>query len=161
MLLSCQMTSTQGAEPPALTTIRTVLLWTLVLGCGGTLAELLLIGHDESWPQFVPLVLLASGIVIGVVALAAPSLTGLRALKSLMLVFLLSGAVGVGLHFRGNQEFELERQPTAHGFSLFSKTVTGATPVLAPGSMTLLGVVGLALTYRHPLLRSSAETLSA
>jgi len=155
------MTSTFAAEPAALTTIRRVLLWTLVLGCAGTLAELLLIGHDESWPQFVPLVLLSSGIVIGVAALAAPSITGLRALKWLMVVFLVSGAVGVGLHYRGNREFELERQPTAGGFSLFSKTVTGATPVLAPGSMTLLGVVGLALTYRHPLLRSSSETLSS
>jgi len=38
-----------------------------------------------------------------------------------------------------------------------SKALAGATPVLAPGSMSLLGVVGLALTYRHPLLRN--ETL--
>jgi hypothetical protein len=38
--------------------------------------------------------------------------------------------------------------------SLISKTLTGATPVLAPGSMSLLGVVGLAFTYRHPALRS-------
>lgn len=131
------------------------------MGCVGTLAELLLIGHDESLAQFVPLVLLGTGIVTGVLALAAPSITGYRALKWLMVVFLASGAVGIGLHYRGNQEFELERQPTAGGFLLFSKTVTGATPVLAPGSMTLLGVVGLALTYRHPLLRSHSETLSS
>jgi len=131
------------------------------LSCVGTLAELLLIGHDESLAQFVPLVLLGTGTVIGVAALAAPSITGLRALKWLMVVFVASGALGVGLHDRGNQEFELERQPTAGGLPLFSKTVTGATPVLAPGSMTLLGVVGLALTYRHPLLRSSSETLSS
>jgi hypothetical protein len=155
------MTSTHVAEPGALTTIRKVLLWTLVLGCVGTLTELLLIGHDESLPQFIPLVLLGAGIVIGLAALAAPSITGLRALKWLMVVFLLSGPVGVGLHYRGNQEFELERQPTAGGFPLFSKTVTGATPVLAPGSMTLLGAVGLVLTYRHPLLRSSSATLSS
>jgi hypothetical protein len=37
-----------------------------------------------------------------------------------------------------------------------SKALTGATPVLAPGSMSLLGVIGLALTYRHPLLRDRA-----
>jgi len=40
---------------------------------------------------------------------------------------------------------------------LLSKTLTGATPVLAPGSMSLLGVIGLASTYRHPLLRSGAQ----
>jgi hypothetical protein len=154
------MTSTV-AEPAALTTIRRVLLWTLILGCAGTLAELLLLGHDESLAQFVPLVLLGTGIVIGVAALAAPSIAGFRALKWLMVVFVVSGAVGVGLHYRGNQEFELERQPTAGGFPLFSKTVTGATPVLAPGSMTLLGVVGLVFTYGHPLLRSKSETVSS
>ena len=150
-----------AAEPAALATIRTVLLWTLLLGCAGTLAELLLIGHDESPAQFVPLVLLTGGIVTGLTAVLAPSATGLKVLKGLMMVFLASGALGVALHYRGNREFELERQPTAAGFPLFSKTVTGATPVLAPGSMSLLGVVGLALTYRHPLLHSNAQTQSS
>ena len=132
-----------------------------MLGCAGTLAELLLIGHDESPAQFVPLVLLGVGIVVGVIVHVAPSVVSVRALQGLMLAFLVSGLVGVGLHYRGNQEFELERQPNAAGLPLFSKTVTGATPVLAPGSMSLLGVVGLALTYRHPLLRSTAEILSS
>jgi hypothetical protein len=149
------------AEPAALTTIRTVLLWTLVLGCAGMLAELLLIGHDESPAQFVPLVLLGAGLVIGVAVVVAPSPIGLRAWQALMVAFLMSGAVGVGLHYRGNQEFELERQPTAAGFPLFSKVVTGATPVLAPGSMSLLGAVGLVLTYRHSLLRSNAAIPSS
>jgi hypothetical protein len=125
------------------------------------LAELLLIGHDESPAQFVPLVLLGAGIAIGVAVVVAPSAMRLRAWQGLMVVFLLSGAVGVGLHYQGNQEFELERQPTAAGLPLFSKVVTGATPVLAPGSMSLLGVVGLALTYRHPLLRSITAILSS
>jgi hypothetical protein len=34
------------------------------------------------------------------------------------------------------------------------KTITGATPVLAPGSMVLLGLVGFAYTYRHPEITS-------
>jgi hypothetical protein len=150
-----------AAEPVELSTIRIVLLWTFVLGCAGTLVELLLLGHDESPAQFVPLVLLGLGIVVGVTAYVSPTVVSLRALQGLTVAFLVSGLVGVGLHYRGNQEFELERQPSAAGFPLFSKTVTGATPVLAPGSMSLLGVVGLALTYRHPLLRSIAETLSS
>jgi len=131
----------------------------LVCGCAGTLVELLLIGHDESAPQFVPLALLSVGTVIALSAVVAPSVIALRALQGLMVAFLISGPVGIGLHSRGNLEFELERQPNAAGFPLFSKVATGATPVLAPGSMALLGAVGLASTYRHPLLRSAAETL--
>jgi hypothetical protein len=37
--------------------------------------------------------------------------------------------------------------PTMSGVPLIVSTLTGATPVLAPGSMSLLGLVGLAVTY--------------
>ena len=151
---------TSASEPRVLTTIRTVLLWTLVLGAAGTITELLLLGHDESPAQFVPLALLTAGVVIGLSLVVTPTVMGLKLLKGLMVLFLASGVLGVGLHYRGNVEFELERQPSASGLALMSKTLTGATPVLAPGSMSLLGAVGLAFVYRHPLLRSSAEMLS-
>ena len=67
-----------------------------------------------------------------------------------MVVFLATGLIGVGLHYRGNEEFELEMSPSLAGSSLMSKALTGATPVLAPGSMWLLGVVGLAFYAMHP-----------
>ena len=55
-------------EPMALSRLRTILLWTLVFGAAGMMGELLLIGHDESTAQFVPLVLLATGILVAGVA---------------------------------------------------------------------------------------------
>jgi hypothetical protein len=58
------------------------------------------------------------------------------------------------LHYQGNEAFELEMSPSRAGLSLISKTLTGATPVMAPGSMSLLGLVGLAFTHRHPALGS-------
>jgi hypothetical protein len=143
-------------EPPALSRLRTILLWTLVFGAGGMMGELLLIGHDESTAQFVPLVLLATGILAAAVLLAAPTRGRLRVLQLLMALFLGAGIVGIGLHYQGNNEFELEMYPSLSGVELMSKALTGATPVLAPGSMSLLGVIGLALTYRHPLLRNHA-----
>lgn len=146
-------------EPPPLGAIRAWLLWALVLGSAGTAAELLLIGHDETASQFVPLILLAAGVAIGVALTVTPSAIGLKLFRVLMVCFLASGLLGVGLHYQGNEEFELERQPSASGFELMSKTLRGATPVLAPGSMTLLGAVGLAFTYRHPLLRSTTAAL--
>ena len=82
-------------------------------------------------------------------------------MQLLMVLFLGAGILGVGLHYQGNNEFELEMYPSLAGVELLSKALTGATPVLAPGSMSLLGVIGLALTYRHPLLRDLApETLA-
>jgi hypothetical protein len=143
-------------EPLPLARLRSILLWTLLLGAAGTIGELLLIGHDESAAQFVPLALLATGVPAGIVLLAAPTRTGLRLLQALMILFLGSGVLGIGLHYQGNSEFELEMHPSIAGVELMSKTLTGATPVLAPGSMSLLGVIGLASTYRHPLLRNDA-----
>jgi hypothetical protein len=140
-------------EPLPLSRIRTILLLTLVFGTAGMLAELLLIGHDESTSQFVPLVLLGSGLVLTALLLAAPTVAGVRLLQLLMALFLGSGLLGIGLHYQGNEEFELEMYPSLSGRALVTKTLTGATPVLAPGSISLLGIVGLAFTYRHPLLR--------
>ena len=50
-----------------------------------------------------------------------------------MALFVLSGGIGVALHYRGNVEFELEMYPSLSGLELVRKTLTGATPVLAPG----------------------------
>jgi hypothetical protein len=144
-------------EPMALSRLRTILLWTLVFGAAGMMGELLLIGHDESTAQFVPLVLLATGILVAGALLVSPSRGRLRLMRLLMVLFLGAGILGVGLHYQGNNEFELEMYPSLAGVELMSKALTGATPVLAPGSMSLLGVVGLALTYRHPLLRNKTQ----
>ncbi len=117
-----------------------------------------MIGHHESTAQFVPLVMLGSGILVGGISLVSPTPASLRLLQALMILFVASGVVGVGLHYRGNVEFELEMHPSLAGAELLSKTLTGATPVLAPGSMALLGAIGLALTYRHPVLHDVRET---
>jgi len=124
------------------------------------MAELLLIGHDESPAQFVPLVALGLATILGVSILVAPAAMSLKLLQLLMLAFLASGIVGIGLHIQGNEEFELEMYPSLSGLELLSKTLTGATPVLAPGSMSLLGAVGLVFTYRHPLLRRNGVATS-
>ena len=38
--------------------------------------------------------------------------------------------------------------PTMAGTELIGKTLTGATPVFAPGTMALLGGLGLVASYR-------------
>ena len=147
-------------EPAPLGTIRRILLWSLLAGSSGTLLELLLIGHDEMATQFAPLVLLGAGILTAAWALIAPRLAAIRALQLVMLGFVASGVLGIVLHYMGNEAFELEMSPSRAGMALISKTLTGATPVLAPGSMSLLGFVGLAFAYRHPALRSQLGTSS-
>jgi hypothetical protein len=141
-------------EPGPLDTIRKVLLWGLLAGTTGTLFELLLIGHDEMATQWAPLVLLGLGILVAAATLMAPRAPIVRTLQVLMVMFVASGIIGIVLHYQGNEAFELEMSPSRAGMSLISKTLTGATPVLAPGSMSLLGLVGLAFAYRHPAIQS-------
>jgi hypothetical protein len=137
--------------------VRRFLLGVLTLGVTGLGLELLLIGHFDDPFQFVPLVLLGSGLPTLSALAARPRPAIVRVVQGLMILFVMSGGAGVMLHSRGNAAFELEMYPTLAGWDLVRGTLTGATPVLAPGSMTLLGLVGLAVAYRYPAVDRPTE----
>jgi hypothetical protein len=135
--------------PPAL---RTFLLVVLALGLAANGVELLLLEHFETPWQWAPLVMIVFALVASAVLAFRPTrgrVWGFRAVMALMIV---TGALGLIQHYRGNMLFELEMRPTMEGFELFRESMMGATPALAPGMMAHLGLIGLALTYRHPLL---------
>jgi len=129
---------------------RGLLLAVLLFGMVGIGIELLLLEHTEEFWQWLPIVLLGIGIV-GALALAVrPSRVTVRTFQTIMLLFLAAGALGLYLHYTGNAEFELEMRPSLGGFELFKRSMMGATPALSPGTMTLLGLMGLICTYGHP-----------
>lgn len=127
--------------------LRRFLLLTVMVGIVGMSLELLFIGHVEDSLQLVPIVLLPAGLIAVAWQTSRPSRAGARGVRLLMTLFVASGLLGVGLHYRGNHEFELEMYPSMAGMELVRETLTGATPVLAPGSMALLGLVGLAAVH--------------
>ena len=129
-----------------------MLLGALALGVIGTAGELVLLRHVDAPAQWIPLVALGASSPLLVWHAVAPGPGSVRSLQLLMVAFVAAGIAGVGLHFDGNAEFEGELHPDARGFEWFRQTAAGATPVLAPGSMVLLGLVGLAHTYQHPAL---------
>ncbi len=133
--------------------LRRLLLGVVLLGAAGLLLELALLEHVESAWQWTPLALLGLVLVVGCVLAWRPTRGVLQGFRALMALCVLAGAVGVYLHYRGNVEFELEREPTLGGLALFWEAVRGATPALAPGALAQLGLVGLAYAFRHPLLR--------
>jgi hypothetical protein len=151
-------TTPVGSVPVEAATVRTLrrfLIWTFSLGAAGMATELLLLEHVDGWQQVLPVALLLLSLPLSGWFAARPSAAAVRALQGTMVLFMVGGAAGSLLHYRGNTEFELEMYPTMAGIELFTKTMTGATPVLAPGTMILLGLVGLAATYRHPSLAVS------
>jgi hypothetical protein len=55
------------------------------------------------------------------------------------------------LHYRANVAFQREVDPSIAGQALFLKAITAKTPpALAPGSMSQLGLIGLAYAYAYP-----------
>ena len=130
----------------ALSRIRRLLLALLAAGTIATGLDLLLLGHYEEFTQIIPLVLLAAGFAVAAWHLASAH-ASVSALRGLMMAFVLGGGLGVGLHYNGNAEFELEMYPELAGTELIGKTLTGATPVFAPGTMALLGAIGLTASY--------------
>ena len=137
-------------EPETLAAIRKLLLVALCIGVLGTIGELILLRHIDEVAQWLPLAALTTAVPILIWHGASPGQASVRTLQALMLVFIVLGLVGVGLHYNGNVEFERELHPDERGWQFLRKTVAGATPVLAPGSMVLLGLIGLAHAYRHP-----------
>ena len=130
--------------------LRWFLLVLFVLGVVGTGIELLLLGHTEDVWQWAPLGLMAVSMAVLCWRLVDHRMVTLRLFQGTMMLFVVSGFVGLWLHYSGNVEFEREIYPTMEGFELFRAALTGATPTLAPGTMLELGLLGLAYTYRHP-----------
>jgi hypothetical protein len=128
-----------------------------VLGEFGTGAELLLLGHTEEFWQLFPIVLLGLGVVSGVLVLVRSRRATLRVHQVLMTLFMIAGPVGLFQHYSANAEFELEMYPSMGGLELIWESLTGATPALAPGMMIYLGLLGLAYSYRHPVVKNTME----
>ena len=133
-----------------------MLLFILLLGITGTASELLLLEHYEDRWQLVPLALFALALLVFAWHGLSRGAASIRALRVVMTLFLISGGLGVYLHYRGNVEFELEMYPDRSGLTLFREAMSGATPALAPGTMVLLGLIGLVYAHQHPRLAGRA-----
>jgi hypothetical protein len=133
---------------------RRILLTILILGIAGISVELWLLAHTEDVYQLIPLLLAGIAIVASLLVALRPSTGTVRLFQAVMVLFVLSGVVGMALHFQVNLEFQLEMDPALAGIALFRKAIVAKTPpALAPGAMIQLGLIGLAYTFRHPALR--------
>jgi len=144
---------TPTREPGALAGIRRLLVLVFLLGSVGTGTELLLLEHTEDIWQLIPVLLFPAALLVLAWYGVSRSAAALRAFRGLMVLLVLSGGLGAWLHYKGNVEFELEMSPALGGWALFREAMMGATPSLAPGTMLWLGLIGLAFTFRHPVLR--------
>ena len=131
-----------------LSTVRNVILAVLVFGMTGLLAELALIAHYEDAIQWVPLVLLGTGIFVVALDLALGRSWTQLLIQMTMVLIVAAGFLGVYFHFQGSREFQLEMDPQMSGTSLVWHVLRAKSPpTLAPGSMMQLGILGLGYAY--------------
>jgi hypothetical protein len=139
-------------------TVRQMILALVFIGIVGLSLDLLLEKHFESATQLIPLVVLGAGLATTMVVASNPTPAAMKAFIIVMALFVAAGVLGLVLHFKGNMEWALERTPELRGTPLIWKSLTGATPALAPGALAQLGLLGLAWSYRHPS-RTGSKTM--
>ncbi len=133
-------------------TWRRLALYLLLLSTGGVVTELVLLEHYADPWQWMPIALLALGLVTsGALALGATA-ARVRALRVVMIAQVMVAGLGIYLHLKSNVVFELELRPGVGGRELIVETLRGAIPALAPGAMAQLGLLGLLVCFRHPAL---------
>ena len=128
--------------------MRMMLFAVLFMGMAGTAAELLLTSHTEDGWQKLPVGLLLWGMVILPVVAFNPKRISVALMRALMVLFILAGALGTWFHYESNAEFAVELTPGLSGFALMKASLTRPTPPpLAPGTMIMLGLLGLIASY--------------
>jgi len=134
--------------------LRRWILVILVLGLLGTVTELVLLEHYEQPLQFVPLVLIVAAVGALWWELRRRDVASRRAIQIVMVLFVLAGFVGFAAHFYGSAEYQLELNPDMSNWELLEKILRAkAPPLLAPGMMLQLGLLGLAYVFSDPLFR--------
>jgi hypothetical protein len=110
--------------------LRRWILGVLVLGLLGTVTELVLLEHYDTASR--------------------------RAVQIVMALFVLAGFVGFVAHFYGSAEYQLELNPEMSNWELMEKVLRAkAPPLLAPGMMLQLGLLGLAYMFSDSRFRRS------
>jgi hypothetical protein len=136
--------------------LRLWVLGVLVLGLIGTVTELILLEHYEQALQFVPLVLIVLAVVVLAWHVLQPGTGSLRAVQIVMALFVLAGFAGALAHFNGSAEYQLELNPDMSNWELLEKIPHAkAPPLLAPGMMLWMGLLGLAYAYTDIRYRGS------
>jgi fatty acid desaturase len=131
--------------------LRRLRLFLLALSAmlfAGTILELALVNHTEDAIQWVAFVLAGIGLLVTLIVLARRGPGTVSLLRWCMLVVIVGSAFGIYEHVFNNIAFEKEIQPNATLSRLMWKGVSGANPLLAPGTLAVAGLLSLAGTYK-------------
>jgi hypothetical protein len=133
------------SDAATLQALRIYLLAIIALVLCGLELELLMLEHVNTPLQLLPVGFVGGGIASVLWSLISPNGTCLRILKGVLMACTIIGALGIAIH---SAFYVSDKWNKAHGRRGLEREV----PPLAPGAMLPLGLMGLACTFRHPLL---------
>lgn len=137
-------------EPQPARTLRAALLSLAALGVLITPFELLILGHIRNREQLIPFALLAMATAAIVLVLLRPNALTLRWFQVAMVLVTLGSLVGVFEHVKSNLLISVHLFHLSGIAALWDAAVNGKAPLLAPGILAQVGLLGLAYTFRHP-----------
>jgi hypothetical protein len=154
------MNTQAGADSGHLETLRGWILSVLVLGLAGTVVELVLLSHYEQPVQMIPVALIGVAVIVLGWHVMSRDALSLNLLMLIMALFIVAGFAGFIAHFHGSAEFALELDPDIAGWDLFLKVLHAkAPPLLAPGMMLQLGLLGFAFALTDQRYRARATRM--
>ncbi|MDC3195480.1 hypothetical protein OAT76_03645 [Flavobacteriaceae bacterium] len=122
--------------------VKKMIVLALLFMMIGTLLELYLLDHYEDAFQLIPVLCIAISLINLIILFFKRSKIIIKLFKLVLVLTSFSGVYGVFLHLQSNFEFEQDMKPTATNWELFSESLSGALPTLAPMSMLVLAFIG-------------------
>ena len=132
--------------------LRRLRLFLLVLSSllfAGTLLELSLVNHTEGAIQWSAFVLAGIGLLVTLGVLARRGPVTVSLLRWCMFLVIVGSLFGIYQHVSNNIAFEREIQSNATWSHLMWKGLSGANPLLAPGTLAVAGLLSLVGTYKY------------
>jgi hypothetical protein len=134
--------------------LRRLRLFLLVLSSllfAGTLLELSLVNHTEDAIQWLAFVVAGIGLLVTLTVQVRRMQVTISLLRWSMLLVIVGGLFGIYEHVSNNVAFEREIQPNSTLSHLMWKGLSGANPLLAPGTLAVAALLALAATYKHSI----------
>ena len=138
--------------------VQRLLLAIFIAGNLGTITELVFLEHYEDGWQLVPFAVALIGCTSAAWHASARNQRSQRWFRMVLVLFAISGVLGLALHFKGNLEFAREQDDALRGIALIWEVLTGATPALAPGMMAFLAAIGYAATRASEVPLASSRS---
>ena len=122
--------------------VKRVILLAFVFMMVGIVSELYLLEHYEDTLQLIPILCIGVALITMIILHVKRTNFVSKFFQFILIAIAMSGIYGVFLHLNANYEFEQEMKPTASGWDLFTESLSGALPTLAPLSMIILALLG-------------------